>query len=67
MGPGDEALPSLPAGDWSASGERPICLQRQGKTFILILSRSHPVESESDTPSVFLFWSGFQMVLSFSG
>lgn len=50
MGPGDEALPGLPAGDRSASGERPIRLQRQGETFTLVLSRSHPVGSEPGFP-----------------
>lgn len=31
MGSGDEALQSVPAGDWPAGGERPVRLQRKGK------------------------------------
>lgn len=30
VGSGDEALPCIPAGNGSACGERPLCLQREG-------------------------------------
>lgn len=44
MGSGDEALQSIPAGDWPAGGERPVRLQRKGKRALACHSEGRTVQ-----------------------
>lgn len=44
VGSGDEALQSIPAGDWPAGGERPVRLQRKGKRVLACHSEGWNVQ-----------------------